>query len=63
MMHSEFCEISGQMVSYKIYSEKFEPMYLALDMNKQEFVKFMMPVIKDVAKREKAACEAEERKQ
>lgn len=63
MMHSEFCEISGQMVSYKIYSEKFEPMYLALDMNKQEFVKFMMPVIKDVAKREKAACEAEEHKQ
>lgn len=47
MMHSEFCEISGQQVSYKVYAEKFEPMYLALD----------------VAKQEKMDREAEERKQ
>ena len=33
MMHSEFCEISGQQVSYKVYAEKFEPMYLALDVD------------------------------
>lgn len=63
MMHSEFCEISGQQVSYKVYAEKFEPMYLALDVDKREFIEFMMPVIKAVAKQEKMDREAEERKQ
>lgn len=62
MMHSEFCEISGQQVSYKAYSEKFEPMYVASDMDKRDFIKFMMPVIKEVAKQEKMQREAEERK-
>ena len=63
MMHSEFCEISGQQVSYKVYAEKFEPMYLALDVDKREFIEFMMPVIKAVAKQEKMDREAEGRKQ
>ena len=38
MMHSEFCEISGPARSAtKVYAEKFEPMYLALDVDKRGF--------------------------
>lgn len=62
MMHSEFCKISGQEVSYKVYKEKFEPMYTSLDIEKREFIKFMMPVIKEVAKQERIAREAEQRR-
>lgn len=50
MMYNEFCEISGQEVSFKAYSEKFEPMYMALGMDKREFINFLMPTIKEVAK-------------
>ena len=62
MMYSEFVEISGQQVSYKAYVEKFEPMYTALDVDKHEFIQFMMPTIKEVAKRERKAREEEERR-
>ena len=62
MMYSEFCQISGQEVSYEAYKEKFEPMYNALNINKHEFINFMMPTIKNVAKKEKMARESEERK-
>lgn len=62
MMHSEFCEISGQEVSYKAYKERFEPMYISLDIEKHEFIKFMMPVIQEVAKHERLAHEAEQRR-
>lgn len=60
MMHSEFCQISGQQVSYKVYKEMFEPMYNALDIDKREFINFMMPTIKEVAKKERMAREDEE---
>lgn len=62
MMHSEFCKISGQEVSCKVYKEKFEPMYTSLDIEKREFIEFMMPVIKEVAKQERIAREAEQRR-
>ena len=61
-MYNEFCEISGQEVSFKAYSEKFEPMYMALGMDKREFINFLMPTIKEVAKQERKVREAEERK-
>ena len=32
MMYSEFCKMSGCKLSYKAYAEKFEPMYMALEM-------------------------------
>lgn len=62
MMYNEFCEISGQEVSFKAYSEKFEPMYMALGMDKREFINFLMPTIKEVARQERKVREAEERK-
>lgn len=61
MTHNEFMEISGQKVSFSVYTKTFEPMYMATNMDKHSFIKFMMPTIKEVAKaerevREKAAA-------
>ena len=62
MTHNEFMEISGQKVSFSVYTKTFEPMYMATDMDKRTFINFMMPTIKAVAKaerevREKAAAQ------
>ena len=39
MMHKEFEEISGCEVSYEDYTNIIEPMYMATNMSKYEFVK------------------------
>ena len=62
MTHEEFTNISGQKVSFSVYTKTFEPMYMATDMDKHSFINFMMPTIKAVAKaerevREKAAAQ------
>lgn len=53
MTHEEFTKISGQKVSFGVYAKTFEPMYMATSMGKQEFINFMMPTIKAVAKAER----------
>ena len=50
MTHEEFTNISGQKVSFSVYTKTFEPMYMATDMDKRTFINFMMPTIKAVAK-------------
>ena len=39
MMHDEFMKIAGYEVSYKDYTDIIEPMYMAVDLSKEEFVK------------------------
>lgn len=39
MMHEEFMKLAGYEVSYKDYIEIIEPMYLAVDLSKEEFIK------------------------
>lgn len=39
MMHKEFEEIAGYEVSYEDYTNIIEPMYMATNLSKQEFVK------------------------
>ena len=39
MMWKEFEELAGYEVSFKDYSEIIEPMYMATNLSKQEFVK------------------------
>lgn len=39
MMHKEFEQIAGYEVSYEDYTNIIEPMYMATNLNKQEFVK------------------------
>lgn len=62
MMYSEFCKMSGCKLSYKAYAEKFEPMYMALEMDKREFIDFMLPTIKEEARKESKVREVEERR-
>lgn len=38
-MHEEFMKLAGYEVSYKDYVEIIEPMYLAVDLSKEEFIK------------------------
>lgn len=57
MTHNEFMEISGQKVSFGVYAKTFEPMYMATNMGKREFINFMMPTIKAIAKAERAVRE------
>lgn len=57
MTHNEFMEISGQKVSFGVYTKTFEPMYIATNMGKREFINFMMPTIKAVAKAERSVRE------
>lgn len=39
MMHKEFEQIAGIEVTYEDYTNIIEPMYMALNLTKQEFVK------------------------
>lgn len=39
MMWNEFMEIAGYEVTYEDYKNVIEPMYMATNLNKQEFVK------------------------
>lgn len=39
MMHNEFEQIAGYEVSYEDYANIIEPMYMATNLSKQEFVK------------------------
>lgn len=41
MMHKEFEEIAGYEVSYEDYTNIIEPMYMATNVSKQEFVKML----------------------
>lgn len=41
MMWQEFEELAGYEVTYEDYHDFIEPMYMALDVSKQEFVKFV----------------------
>lgn len=41
MMHREFEELSGITVSWKVYHDIIEPMYIAADVDKREFVKML----------------------
>ena len=41
MMHKEFEEIAGYEVSYEDYTNIIEPMYMAVNLSKQEFVKLL----------------------
>lgn len=50
-------EISGQKVSFGVYAKTFEPMYMATNMGKREFINFMMPTIKAIAKAEREVRE------
>lgn len=52
MLHSEFCALSKCEISYKAYKEGFEPLYMAMDIDKRSFVKMLLPAIKEVAKKE-----------
>ena len=52
MLHSEFCALSKCEISYKAYKEGFEPLYMAMDIDKRSFVKMVLPAIKEVAKKE-----------
>lgn len=51
MMYSEFLELSKQDITYQQYTEVIEPMYNAVEqMTKQDFINFMLPSIKALAK-------------
>lgn len=52
MLHSEFCKIAKHNISYTAYKEGFEPLYMAMDVDKRTFVKLLLPAIKEVAKKE-----------
>ena len=52
MLHSEFCKIAKCEISYKVYKEAFEPLYMSMDIDKHAFVKMLLPAIKEVAKKE-----------
>lgn len=39
MMHNEFEELAGYEVSYQDYTNIIEPMYMATNLSKEEFVK------------------------
>ena len=41
MMHHEFETIAGYEVSYETYTNIIEPMYMATNLTKQEFVKLL----------------------
>lgn len=41
MMHKEFEELAGYEVSYETYTNIIEPMYMATNVSKQEFVKML----------------------
>lgn len=41
MMHKEFEEIAGYEVSFETYTNIIEPMYMATNLSKQEFVKLL----------------------
>ena len=41
MMHKEFEEIAGYEVSFETYTNVIEPMYMATNLSKQEFVKLL----------------------
>lgn len=41
MMHKEFEEIAGYEVSYEDYTNIIEPMYMAVNLSKQQFVKLL----------------------
>lgn len=41
MMHKEFEQIAGYEVSYETYTNIIEPMYMATNVSKQEFVKML----------------------
>ena len=38
MMHEEFEKMAGYRIAYKYYHEIVEPMYMASDLSKQEFI-------------------------
>ena len=41
MMYEEFENLSGITVSWKVYHDIIEPMYIASDVDKREFVKML----------------------
>lgn len=41
MMHEEFERIAGYEVEYRTYKEIIEPMYMATELSKKEFVKLL----------------------
>lgn len=52
MMYGEFIKLAGQDITYKQYKEIIEPMYNAVEqMSKYQFIGFMMPSIKALAKK------------
>ncbi|MCC8045644.1 MAG: hypothetical protein LIP12_09125 [Clostridiales bacterium] len=55
MMYSEFLELSKQDITYQQYTEVIEPMYNAVEqMTKRDFINFMLPSIKALAKQNAA---------
>lgn len=52
MMWAEFEEIAGYRVSYKDYSEIIEPMYVATNLSKQDFVKVINRKAFEIKKQE-----------
>lgn len=52
MMYNEFLQIAGQDITFQQYTDVIEPMYNAVEnMTKFEFIDFMMPSIKALAKK------------
>lgn len=62
MMQSEFERITGLYISGKDYYDIIEPMYNALDMDKQQFCEMIKPSAKLMAKRYYNERKAEELK-
>ncbi len=62
MMYSEFLEISNQDITHEQYAEVIEPMYEAVDMDKHDFIRFMMPSIRAMAKENEKRKAEEARK-
>lgn len=50
-MCDEFIKMSGLEISFKQYAEIVEPMYMATNMSKQDFIEFIAPSVKAMIKR------------
>lgn len=50
MMYREFIELSECNISFEQYNKIIEPMYMAVNMDKDEFIKFIRPSARALAK-------------
>lgn len=53
MMYEEFTEISGCEISFDKYDKIIEPMYMALDMSKQDFCQMIKPTAQVMEREER----------